>query len=109
MNILADSVSEVIGPRSLAYVAIKKAALDEDEGKARWAEMMFNQISVANRRRIRTTAIDKAYEEKQRARVQSSAPSALPIETRKDNKKSVEVADFRRLFGGGGALAGAGT
>jgi hypothetical protein len=91
MNILADSVSDVIGARSLAYVAIKKAAIDEDPSKQQWAEMMFNQISMANRRRIKNTAEDKAHEVRNSFRAKS-------------REKSVEVADMTKIFG---VLAGA--
>lgn len=63
-NILADSVSEVVGNQSLAYVSVKKAALNDEPSNERWASMMFNQISAANKRRIRTSAIDKAEEVK---------------------------------------------
>lgn len=93
MHILADAVSDVIGARSLAYVAIKKAAIDQDAQKNRWAEMMFNQISAANRRRIHSTAIEKAHEEKARDILTVRVPS-------KKADASVEVADMRRLFGG---------
>lgn len=86
MNILADSVSDVIGARSLAYVAIKKAAIDEDASKHQWAEMMFNQISTANRRRIKTTAEDKAHEERRAYRARA-------------REQSVEVADMTKIFG----------
>jgi len=91
MNILADAVSDVIGARSLAYVAIKKAAIDDDPSKHAWAEMMFNQISTANRRRIKTSAEDKAHEERQVYRAKS-------------REKTVEVADMSKIFG---VLAGA--
>lgn len=91
LNILADSVSDIIGARSLAYVAIKKAALDDDPSKQKWAEMMFNQISSANRRRIKNTAEDKAHEERRVYRAQR-------------REKTVEVADMTKIFG---VLAGA--
>lgn len=93
MHILADAVSDVVGARSLAYVAIKKAAIDGNAQKDRWAEMMFNQISVANRKRIRSTAIEKAHEEKARNIISIRAPSEKV-------ERSVEVADMRTLFGG---------
>jgi hypothetical protein len=92
MHILADAVSDVIGARSLAYVAIKKAAIDQDAQKNRWAEMMFNQISAANRRRIHSTAVEKAHEEKARNLV------GVRVSGEKTDA-SVEVADMRRLFG----------
>lgn len=91
MNILADAVSDVIGARSLAYVAIKKAAIDDDPSKHQWAEMMFNQISTANRRRIKTSAEDKAHEERRAYKAKS-------------REKNVEVADMTKIFG---VLAGA--
>jgi hypothetical protein len=91
LNILADSVSDVIGARSLAYVAIKKAAIDEDPSKHQWAEMMFNQISIANRRRIKNSAEDKAHEERRSYRAKS-------------RESNVEVADMTKIFG---VLAGA--
>jgi hypothetical protein len=91
LNIQADSVSDIIGARSLAYVAIKKAALDEDPSMQKWAEMMFNQISSANRRRIKNTAEDKAHEERRVYRAQR-------------REKTVEVANMTKIFG---VLAGA--
>jgi len=86
MNILADAVSDVIGARSLAYVAIKKAAIDDDPSKYEWAQMMFSQISTANRRRIKSSAEDKAYEERRSYRA-------------KLREKTVEVADMSKIFG----------
>lgn len=88
MGILADAVSDVIGSRSLAYVAIKKAAIDEDPSKHQWAEMMFNQISIANRRRIKTSADDKAYEYRKSLRRE-----------RGRERQTVEVADLTKIFG----------
>ncbi len=87
MNILADAVSDVIGARSMAYVSIQKAAIDEDPSKMRWAETMFKQISNSNRRRIRTTAVDKAYEYRD-------------AHGHSRRKKPVEVADMNQIFGG---------
>jgi hypothetical protein len=91
MNILADAVYDVIGARSLAYVAIKKAAIDDDPSKHQWAETMFNQISIANHRRIKTNAEDKAHEVRRSYRT-------------KAREKTVEVADMTKIFG---VLAGA--
>ena len=89
MNILATSVQEIVGPKSLAYVAIHKAADEiDDEGRTRWAEMMFNQISIDNRRRIRSNAIEKAHEEKR-----------MFVLSGKRREPSVDVADLSRIFG----------
>jgi hypothetical protein len=86
MTVLADAVSDVVGARSLAYVALKKATVDEDPSKYQWAEMMFNQISMANRRRIKTTADDKAYEYRK-------------LHRRAKREPTVEVADLTKIFG----------
>lgn len=67
-TILADSVSEVVGKRNQAYAAIRQAAEVEDLSKERWASSLFDQISAINRRRIRSTAIDKAEEVRAEAR-----------------------------------------
>ena len=89
-DILAESVSEIVGQRSLVYVAIRQAALNEDSSKERWAETMFSQISATSRRRIRKTALERATEEQAQqnaARREAHQPEAV-------------VADLSRLFGG---------
>jgi hypothetical protein len=86
MTILADPASHVIHARSLAYVAIQIAAIDEGPSKLRWAETMFNQAFNSNRRRIRTAAVNKAYEYRDTHR-------------RRPRKKPVEVADMNKIFG----------
>ncbi|MBT5265246.1 MAG: hypothetical protein HOL85_10455 [Rhodospirillaceae bacterium] len=119
MTILADSVSAVVGPRNLAYVAIRKASMDADQSKDQWASMMFNQLPVSNRKQIRTSAIDKAHEEKTKQTEIASAVveiidprSGKVVDSRPDNSaqslsnpeagKAVEarLSDFRKLFGG---------
>jgi hypothetical protein len=90
-GILADSVSEVVGNRSLVYIAVKQAALTGDVSKERWAETLFSQVSANSRRQIRSTAIEKAAAEQ---------------ETRKQGEISAKeegeviVADLQKLFGG---------
>lgn len=87
-SILADSVSEVVGRRSVAYSAIQQAAAaQEDRSKERWAETVFNEISAINRRRIRSTAIDKAYVERDRHRSSRQADT------------TAHIADLSKLFG----------
>lgn len=66
--ILADSVAEVVGKKNLAYVAIKQAAAGDNPARERWASNLFGQISVTNRKQIRSTAMDKAYVERDRRR-----------------------------------------
>ncbi|NQW08686.1 MAG: hypothetical protein HQ481_02210 [Alphaproteobacteria bacterium] len=85
-NILAESVSDVVGKRNVAYSAIREAAEVEDRSKENWASTVFNQISAINRRRIRMTAIDKAEDERARSR-------------RLRAGKSAALADLSKLFG----------
>ena len=86
MTILADPASHVIDARSLTYVAIQIAAIDEGPSKLRWAETMFNQTFNSNRRRIRNAAVNKAYEYRDTHR-------------RRPRKKPVEVAAMNKIFG----------
>ena len=87
-TILADAVSEVVGRRNLAYVAVVQAARTEDESKDLWASSMFRQISVTSRKQIRSNAIEKAQVERARMR-------------RSDRQRQPEVvlADLSKLFG----------
>ena len=90
-GILADSVSEVIGNRSLVYIAVKQAALTGDVSKERWADTLFSQVSATSRRRIRSAALEKAVAEQEVRR--QTAMSAKP-------DGEVVVADLQKLFGG---------
>lgn len=87
-TILADAMSDVIGRRNLAYVAVVQASKAEDDGKDRLASSMFRQISVTNRKQIRSNAIEKAQVERARARdaARSRQPEAV-------------LADLSKLFG----------
>ena len=87
-TILADAVDEVVGRRNLVYVAVVQASKAEDEGKDRWASSMFRQISVTNRKRIRSNAIERAHVE--RARMSEAARQRQP---------EVVLADLTKLFG----------
>lgn len=87
-SILADAVDEVVGRRNLAYVAVVQASKAEDETKDRWASSMFRQISVTNRKRIRSNAIERAHVE--RARANDAARKRQP---------EVVLADLSKLFG----------
>jgi len=68
--ILAESVAEVVGKKNLAYVAIKQAAATDNPARERWASNLFGQISVTNRKQIRSNAIDKAYVERDKRRAE---------------------------------------
>lgn len=68
--ILADSVAEVVGKKNLAYVAIKQAAATDNLARERWASNLFGQISLTNRKQIRSNAMDKAYVEREKRRAE---------------------------------------
>lgn len=68
--ILADSVAEVVGKKNLAYVAIKQAAATDNPARERWASNLFGQISVTNRKQIRSNAMDKACVERDKRRAE---------------------------------------
>jgi hypothetical protein len=68
--ILADSVAEVVGKKNLAYVAIKQAAASDNPARERWASNLFGQISVTNRKQIRSNAIEKSYVERDKRRAE---------------------------------------
>lgn len=87
-TILADAVDEVVGRRNLVYVAIVQASKAEDASKDRWASSMFRQISVTNRKRIRSNAIERATVE--RGRMKEAARQRQP---------EVVLADLSKLFG----------
>jgi DNA helicase TIP49 (TBP-interacting protein) len=91
-GILADSVSEVVGNRSLVYIAVKQAALTGDISKERWADTLFSQVSAKSRREIRSAALQKAAAEQQQLRKQ------LPMSAKEEGE--VVVADLQKLFGG---------
>jgi hypothetical protein len=90
-GILADSVSEVVGNRSLVYIAVKQAALTGDISKERWADTLFSQVSATSRRRIRSAALEKAVAEQEVRKQSEMAP-------KQDGE--VVVADLQKLFGG---------
>ena len=87
-TILADAVADVVGRRNLAYVAVVQAAKIEDENKQRWASSMFRQISVTNRKQIKSNAIEKAHVER-----------ARNIEATRKRQPEVVLADLGKLFG----------
>jgi len=89
MGILADSVSDVVGNRSLVYIAIKQAAKSGEESKERWADTLFSQVSATSRRRIRSTALELAAEEQARASTANLREDGEAV-----------VADLKHLFGG---------
>lgn len=90
LDILANSVSDVVGAGHLAYVAIKKLARDDDnEAKHRWASNTFEQISVGDRREIRSVAINKAHEERRQN---------LAAVKQRERAKDIQVADLGRIF-----------
>lgn len=68
--ILAESVAEIVGKKNLAYVAIKQAAATDNPARERWASNLFGQISVTNRKQIRSNAIDRAYVERDKRRAE---------------------------------------
>lgn len=86
--ILGDAIADVVGRRNLAYVAVAQAARTEDQSKDRWASSMFQQISVTNRKRIRSNAIERAHVE--RGRMNEAARSRQP---------DVVLVDLGKLFG----------
>ena len=87
-TILGDALAEVVGRRNLAYVAVVQASRAEDRSKDRWASTMFQQISVTNRKQIRSNAIERAHVE--RARMAEAARKRQP---------DVVLADLGKLFG----------
>ncbi len=87
-TILGDAVAEVVGRRNLAYVAVVQASRAEDHSKDRWASSMFQQISVTNRKQIRSNAIERAHVE--RVRTNEAARNRQP---------EVVLADLGKLFG----------
>ncbi|UUX50356.1 hypothetical protein NUH88_01400 [Nisaea acidiphila] len=91
LNILAASVSDVVGQKNLAYIAIKKAS-DEIENSARqeWATSVFDQIPLTNRREIKSVAINKAQEEKRHV---------LSVRAREKPQSDVRIADLGMIWG----------
>ena len=91
LNILAASVSDVVGQKNLAYIAIKKAS-DEIENAARqeWATSVFDQIPLTNRREIKSVAINKAQEEKRHI---------LSVRAREKSQPDVRIADLGMIWG----------
>ncbi len=91
LNILAASVSDVVGQKNLAYIAIKKAS-DEVENAARheWATSVFDQIPLTNRREIKSVAINKAQEEKRHV---------LSVRAREKKQADVQIADLGVIWG----------
>lgn len=87
-TILSDAVDEVVGRRNLVYVAVVQASKAEDTGKDRWASSMFRQVSVTNRKRIRSNAIERAHVERARMR-----------EASRQRQPDVILADLTKLFG----------
>lgn len=84
--ILADSVAEVVGKKNLAYVAIKQAASTDNPARERWASNLFGQISLTNRKQIRSNAMDKAYVERDKRRAEDQ------------RVKEVKSVDWGNLF-----------
>lgn len=91
LNILAASVSDVVGQKNLAYIAIKKAS-DEIGNSARheWATSVFDQIPLTNRREIKSVAINKAQEEKRHV---------LSVRAREKKQPDVRIADLGVIWG----------
>jgi len=87
-TILGDAVADVVGRRNLAYVAVVQAGRAEDQSKDRWASTMFQQISVTNRKQIRSNAIELAHVERSRM-----------IEASRRNQPDVVLADLSKMFG----------
>lgn len=92
LGILADSVSEIVGQRSLVYIAVKQAALSGEPDKEKWANSLFQQVSLSSRRQIRSTAIEKAA-------IEASNAKAREVAVKKNEGQAV-VADLQKLFGG---------
>lgn len=91
LNILADSVSDVVGTKNLAYIAIKKASVEEEnEARRAWATSVFDQIPLTNRREIKSVAINKAHEERRHV---------LSTRTREKPKKDVKIANLGVIWG----------
>lgn len=84
--ILADSVAEVVGKKNLAYVAIKQAASTDNPARERWASNLFGQISLTNRKQIRSNAMDKAHVERDKRRAEDQ------------RVKEVKSVDWGNLF-----------
>ena len=89
--ILADSVAEVVGKKNLAYVAIKQAASTDNPARERWASNLFGQISVSNRKQIRSNAIDRAEDERRKRRAEDK------------RVKEVKGVDWGNLFAHSGS------
>lgn len=91
LNILAASVSDVVGQKNLAYIAIKKAH-DEIENGARheWATSVFDQIPLTNRREIKSIAITKAEEERRHV---------LSVRAREKRQPEVNIANLGVIWG----------
>lgn len=91
LNILADSVSDVVGTKNLAYIAIKKASDDEgNDARHQWATSVFDQIPLTNRREIKSVAINKAQEERRHV---------LSVRGREKSKPEVNIADLGVIWG----------
>lgn len=84
--ILADSVAEVVGKKNLAYVAIKQAASTDNPARERWASNLFGQISLTNRKQIRSNAMDRAHGERDKRRSEDQ------------RVKEVKSVDWGNLF-----------
>lgn len=92
LNILAASVSDVVGQKNLAYIAIKKASDEVEDGpRHEWATSVFEQIPLTNRREIKSVAINKAQEEKRHV---------LSVRAREKQQADVTVADLSVIWGG---------
>ncbi|WPZ32859.1 hypothetical protein T8K17_16620 [Thalassobaculum sp. OXR-137] len=89
--ILADSVAEVVGKKNLAYVAIKQAASTDNPARERWASNLFGQISLSNRKQIRSNAMVKAQDERQKRRAEDK------------RVKEVKGVDWGNLFAQSGS------
>ena len=93
LNILADSVSDVVGTKNLAYIAIKKASAEvENPARHDWATSVFDQIPLTNRREIKSVAITKAHEERRHV---------LSARSRDRRKPEVTIADLGVIWGQG--------
>jgi len=91
LSILADSVSDVVGTKNLAYIAIKKASDEEGNGaRQEWATSVFDQIPLTNRREIKSVAINKAQEERRHV---------LSARARNKPKADVKIADLGVIWG----------
>jgi|TARA_E500000305_G_C3990005_1_gene221433 hypothetical protein len=91
LSILADSVSDVVGTKNLAYIAIKKASDEEgNEARHEWATSVFDQIPLTNRREIKSVAINKAQEERRHV---------LSVRARNKPQPEVKIADLGVIWG----------